>query len=340
MRPLIVVAGDVLVDVDICTTATRVTDDGLPVIAGFDSWTSQFGTKLDYAAFENETHISIGGAAAVARMAHGLGADVLLLGNSLAAHNRRGDWRDLYQPATAERPNSIWSMSISQWTEPSVKRRLLVDGKPVVRVDQDNRVPLTELAKATQGRIRARLRERPQGQPVYMILSDYAKGMLDNPQVIRDLVATVDPVELFVDPHSSRDLRSVREHFGACDVVALPWSNPQGVGRLDGVKRNLWKKRQDGMCLVDNALGGEQICVCPGDFGFWRCDLKDQPLDTCGCGDMAIAALAVARGEGAGWEHAVCFATAAAAEKTLVRGANPIPRSVVDARLNFVGLPS
>jgi hypothetical protein len=273
-------------------------------------------------------------------MAHGLGADVLLLGNSLASHNRRGVWRHLYQPVSEETPNSIWSLSISSYTEPSVKRRLLIDGKPVLRLDQDNRVPLTELAKATQTRIRAHLRNRPEGQPVYMILSDYAKGILDEPRVIRDLVATVDPVELFVDPHSSRELRSVREHFGACDVVALPWSNPQGVGRLDGVKHNLWKKRQDGMCLVENAIGGEHISVCPGDFGFFRCNLKDRPLDTCGCGDMAIAALAVARGEGASWEHATCFATAAAAEKTLVRGANPVPRSVVDARFNVAGSPS
>ena len=335
MRPLIVVAGDVLVDVDICATATRVTDDGLPVLAGFDSWTSQFGTKIDYAAFANETHVSLGGAAAVARMAYGLGADVLLLGNSLAAHNRKGVWRDLYQPATDETPNSIWSLSIAPYAEPSVKRRLLVDGKPVLRIDQDNRVPLTELAKATQGRIRARLNDRPEGQPVYLILSDYAKGILDEPRAIRDLVATVNPVELFVDPHSSRETPDL--HFGACDVMTFPWND---LKVRNSVKHLLLKRGPEGMRLVDTRQGGESVACHPSDFGFFRCDLKDRPLDTCGCGDMAIAALAVARGEGASWEHATCFATAAAAEKTLVRGANPVPRSVVDARFNIAGSPS
>lgn len=329
MRPLIVVAGDTLLDVDCFVEASRTTDDGLPIVQGEEAWTSQFGTKLDYAAFNCRTEHRLGGAAAVARMAYGLGASVLLLTNSVTANQRHSLFGDVFRKPDDD-GRFIWSVPIVAPGVPSTKRRLICDGAPRLRVDIDQRVELPRINDEVRKRIMNRSPSVPETQKVQLIFSDYGKGLLDSPEAIQDIIDVVEPDEIFVDPHHTRDITS--GHFGACSVMALPWRMycPSESRWPTGADRLLVKRGADGMGLVvrDRGLWKD---VGPDDIQWGQ----QQPMcDPCGCGDMAIAAFAVARGESLSWADATRFAACAAAEETLVWGANPVSRAVVDARFN------
>lgn len=288
-KPLIVVVGETMLDMDYELHSPPTTSpDGFPVY------------PVDFYSIRKNP----GGAAAVAWMAKALGADVRLV----------TQYDPAYVPAPAGVKDGIW------WCGPvSEKKRFIHNGKVLMRIDTDvriTRVPLSLLEAIS---------EECQGRPVYLILSDYGKGMFDRGVWAAAIRESVKPVESFGDPHRSRpSMRDASELLGRCTVLAQGTQDPYWH---DGMSDRVLRKDGPGGMKLFDEVGGYDCS--PRQFGMdpWTA------VDTCGCGDMAIAALAVARSEGQGWHDALKFATAAAAEKALVWGAVPVPRERVEARL-------
>lgn len=251
------------------------------------------------------TRRNVGGAAAVARMATALGADVRLVTR----------YDPEYVPEPAGIKDGLW------WAGPVCqKKRFIHNGKVLFRLDTDVRITSVPLL------VLDAIRKECADRPVYLILSDYGKGMFDRIAWADAIRASVNIVESFGDPHRSRSsMREASELLGRCTVLAQGTQDPYWHAGLSD--RRLKKRGHNGMMLFDD-LGAYEWS--PQQFGMD----PTTAVDTCGCGDMAIAALAVARSEGMRWNDALKFAVAAAAEEALVWGAVPVSRSVVNARLS------
>ncbi len=288
-QPLIVVVGETILDMDYeLQKPPETSPDGFPVY------------PVGYYA----TRKNVGGAAAVAGMAKAFGADVRLV----------TQYDPAYVPDPAGITQGLW------WRGPVCeKRRFIHDGKVVFRLDTDVRITRLPLS------VLEAIREECNGRPVYLILSDYGKGMFDRGLWAHSIRASVKVVESFGDPHRSRSsMREASELLGRCTVLAQGTQDPLWHSGLSD--RKLIKRGHNGMMLFDD-LGAYEWS--PQRFGMD----PSTAVDTCGCGDMAIAALAVARSEGMRWNDALKFAVAAAAEEALVWGAVPVSRSVVNERL-------
>ena len=251
------------------------------------------------------TRRNVGGAAAVAEMATALGADVRLVTQ--------------YDPAYV--PSRPGVDAILRWPGPMCeKKRFIHNGKVLFRLDTDVRITSVPLS------VLDAIREECQGRPVYLILSDYGKGMFDRIAWADAIRESANVVETFGDPHRSRSsMREASELLGRCTVLAQGTQDPYWHAGLSD--RVLKKSGPSGMSLFDDLGAYEWTPRC---FGMD----PTTAVDTCGCGDMAIAALAVARSEGIRWNDALKFAVAAAAEEALVWGAVPVSRSVVNERLS------
>ena len=286
-KPLIVVVGETILDVDYTIMPSTQSPDGFPV----------------YRKPQSGANYRFGGAAAVAGMVEELGGDVRLVTNI--------DGPRMGIPPGANGP---WAWDAVA----STKRRYVVSGRVAFRIDTDvqiTRVPLSVFDA---------IRQECTGRQVYLILSDYGKGMFDQWLWAHAIRASVKPVESFGDPHRSRSsMREASELLGRCTVLAQGTQDRFWHSGLS--ERVLEKRGQHGMQLLGEFGGYDSS---PQDFGMD----PTTAVDPCGCGDMAIAALAVARSEGMGWHDSLRFATAAAAEEALVWGAVPVSRSVVDAR--------
>lgn len=286
-KPLIVVVGETILDIDAVLKPVSSMD-------GFTVYNHDSGIR---------SRIGYGGAAAVAAMVKGLGGDVRLLtqydSSRGAPVGANSDW--------------AWDGGISE------KRRYISGGKVLMRLDTTctvSRVPAYVVDL---------IANECDGRSVYLILSDYGKGLFDAPGIAQALRSRLNPIESFGDPHRSRSsMVEASRLFGRCTVLAQGTQDPFWHSRLSD--RVLEKRGKHGMQL-HGEFGGYDSS--PQDFGMD----PTTAVDPCGCGDMAIAALAVARSEGMGWHDSLRFATAAAAEEALVWGAVPVSRSVVDARL-------
>lgn len=288
-KPLIVVVGETILDTDFVIDPPTESPDGFPVYQLPKTW----------------GYNRLGGAAAVAGMVKGLGGDVRLVTNV--------DGHDLGHAPGARGP-WVWEAAAS------TKRRFIVNGRVAFRIDTDVRITSVPLS------VLDAIREECNGRPVYLILSDYGKGMFDRGVLAAAIRESVNVVESFGDPHRSRSsMREASELLGRCTVLAQGTHDPYWHAGLSD--RRLHKRGQHGMSLFDD-LGAYECS--PQQFGMD----PTTAVDTCGCGDMAIAALAVARSEGMRWNDALRFAVAAAAEEALVWGAVPVSRSVVNARLS------
>lgn len=288
-KPLIVVVGETILDTDFVIDPPTESPDGFPV----------------YQLPQNGGTYRFGGAAAVAGMVKGLGGDVRLVTNV-----------DGYDMGRAPGASGPWAWEAAA----STKRRFIVSGRVAFRIDTDVRIKSMPLS------ILEAIRNECKDRPVYLILSDYGKGMFDRGVWAAAIRESVKPVESFGDPHRSRSsMREASELLGRCTVLAQGTQDPYWHAGLSD--RVLKKSGPSGMRLFDDL----------GAFGWSPQQFRMDPttaVDTCGCGDMAIAALAVARSEGMRWSDALKFAVAAAAEEALVWGAVPVSRSVVNERLS------
>ena len=289
-KPLVVVVGETMLDMDYeLRNPPETSPDGFPV----------------YPVGYYSTRKNVGGAAAVAGMVEALGADVRLA----------TQYDPAYVPDPAGITQGLW------WRGPVCeKKRFFHNGKVLFRLDTDVRITSVPLS------VLDAIREECNGRPVYLILSDYGKGMFDRGVWAAAIRESVKPVESFGDPHRSRSsMREASDLLGRCTVMAQGTQDAYWHAGLSD--RRLHKRGQHGMSLFDD-LGAYEWS--PQQFGMD----PTTAVDTCGCGDMAIAALAVARSEGMRWNDALKFAVAAAAEEALVWGAVPVSRSVVNERLS------
>lgn len=144
-----------------------------------------------------------------------------------------------------------------------IKRRLIVDGKVICRLDDD-----------VLGKPRGVL---PQGRVV--VLADYARGVLDDATM--DLIARqYAGREIIADWHPSRPL----EFYRCATALKASWDAPH-----DDDRPFIRTMGKDGILL--KLRGGSWL---------WPAQ-NESPLDCCGAGDMVLATLGVGRLQGMGW---------------------------------------
>ena len=147
-------------------------------------------------------------------------------------------------------------------------------------------------------------------------------------------------VRLFLDPTPPEDVDGAA--MRAADVITPDRAEAAAlVGRTD--TSELWpllaaaELHDAGARTVVVKLGATGAVLVDG----WRSrqipTLPIEPIDETGAGDVFMAALAVRRGEGAGWDDAVRFANVAAALSVASQGLLLPDRATVEAALADAG---
>lgn len=165
----------------------------------------------------------------------------------------------------------------TDFTAASVKKRIIVDGKVLCRIDKDKvSNPPLDLPPAK-----------------LVLLADYAKGVLDERTMAR-IATKYAGREIIADWHPSRPL----SFYKCATALKSSWRAPPPPDRPF-----IRTRGKDGLSLY---LDGSIV-------GHWPA-LNEHPLDCCGAGDMVLAALGYGRLQGWDWSECCQFASEKAAQ--------------------------
>jgi D-beta-D-heptose 7-phosphate kinase/D-beta-D-heptose 1-phosphate adenosyltransferase len=211
----------------------------------------------------------------------------------------------------------------------TVKTRIVAHNQQVVRVDREDRSPVSP-------QIAAALVERARSGVAWadaVLFSDYSKGVLTEPvvtEITRLARAAGKPV--FANPKPSslasyRDLALVTVNQSEAEAVTgLRLGNDS---LLEEAGRRLIELCRSEAVIV--TLGGRGLALFQAEKP-WR-QLPVVPLevyDPCGCGDSAIAAATLTRAAGADWVEAATVANLAGNAKVRKLGVVPVTRKEIE----------
>lgn len=240
----------------------------------------------------------LGGAANVARNAASLGAHVTLMG--LVGNDEAGE--QVRQLAQAD---GIVCNVLADDTVPTVlKMRVLGRQQQLLRVDFEQ-APSTQARRELYQCVRQAIHDHD-----IVVLSDYAKGVLDQVEELID-IATQAGVPVLVDPkgHMYQRYRratmmtpnriEMRDAIGYWDSEAELHQRAQRLRQDLQLEALLVTRSEEGMSLFTHD-GMEHVDA-----------YAHEVFDVSGAGDTVLATLAVARASGLGWSDAMYWANRA-----------------------------
>ncbi|MDE6917489.1 MAG: bifunctional hydroxymethylpyrimidine kinase/phosphomethylpyrimidine kinase, partial [Lachnospiraceae bacterium] len=286
----VLVVGDLMVDEYITGKVGRISPEApVPV--------------LNYRA----TQRSAGGASNVALNMHAMGGKLLVAG--IAGADESGMWlREFLESA------SIGTEGIVAETGrmTTVKTRFATKAQQLLRVDREDNSPAQE---GTQAKILDYI-ARHIGAWDAVVLSDYCKGVFDNPDFVRAIIRVCNENHVLVTVDSKS--RSI-EAFQHADFVKpnnLELENAVNVKILDAMSLD-----QAGWAYLERS-GAKRIIVTRGaegisifERGSGRRDYASkavQVFDVTGAGDTVISAVTLGLASGLSIDDAVVLANIAA----------------------------
>lgn len=212
----------------------------------------------------------------------------------------------------------------------TVKTRILAHNQQVVRVDREERSPVS--SEAADALIAGAAAALPGVDAV--LFSDYSKGVLTGPVVAEIRALARDAGKpVFANPKPAgianyRDFSLISVNQSEAEAIT-------GIGLSDNSRVGEAGEELLRICAAEAAivtLGGRGLAL----FEVGR-DWKHLPVvplevyDPCGCGDSAIAAAALARTAGADWIEAASVANFAGNAKVRKRGVVPVTRKEIES---------
>lgn len=289
---MITVVGDIMLDTYIYGSSIRVSPEcaSAPVIKEF-----------------NTTH-SVGGAGNTAINIRQLGQQVRVV----AAFNKSSKLNQLL--ASHEVP----FIPIPNYNQDVVKTRIYSNGQYIARLDYDYEVECfySEIVKAVF--------DRPTD---LIVLSDYNKGTIQNPQEIIQK-ANERGIAVLVDPKKELECYSgafvlkpnYKEFVEWADLSDEPLSSEILLDAVQTLKvQNL---------IVTLGDQGSLLATANGSFEIFKAH-SVKTVDTTGAGDSYLAGLAVALNEGKSIRKAIKFATRVAGIAVTKRGTAYVKRNEI-----------
>jgi rfaE bifunctional protein kinase chain/domain len=298
----VLVLGDCMLDQYLWGRATRISPEA-PVLV------------VEQAA----TTYAPGGAGNAAANIAALGGEAILV--SLVGEDRPGErLQDELERRGVCRQNLLPQL----YRPTTIKTRIMAQGRQVLRVDREERTPVSAATAAAL--IEGFRRELARADAV--LLSDYGKGLLI-PAVVAAVVEGAQAAgrPVFANPKPSS--------IGCYVGLSLVSLNQVEAEAVTGLCLSGWGAVEQAGERLLQLCTAEAVIITLGERGLALFQaagpsrhLPAVPLevyDPCGCGDSAIAAAALARAAGADWEEAAVLANLAGAAKARKLGVAPVP---------------
>jgi rfaE bifunctional protein kinase chain/domain len=295
-RPRVLVVGDVMLDRYVYCQTTERENPEFP------------GRKIrQFRSSEDR----LGGAAAVAAMCAGLGADVSLAGS--VGNDRQGlVVRELLDDEGIE-------YRLPDVVSPVTTLKLrIVCGKAIERIDRDafirTNARLTECGIAPWSWAAGLV---AMGHVQAVLIADYAKGFCQVQELRRLLfTAAMAGIPTFVDP--TRGLADWDRYRGA-------WVLKSNLSEYRELTHSAREEAWLTFRRIVVTAGGRGLYLRRGERGFrsFRTQSR-QAVDACGAGDQVLATLGCATAAGVGLELACELANRAAGLSVMRRGVNPV----------------
>ncbi len=286
----ILVVGDVMVDEYIWGRVSRVSPEApVPVVL-------RQGSSLEP-----------GGAANVVRTLLSLGADVSLAG--CTGRDPDGEWlRERLQSEGVD----IQGLLVSDEKPTTVKTRIIAHKQQVVRVDTEDKYPLSD---EEASRFVSLVNDAAESADA-VILSDYAKGVLNKatlPAIIesclsKELIVAVDPTVKHTDLYSRATVLTPNHHEAAI-MAGREMETEDDVEEVGSVLMErlgcqylVMTRGEDGMTVFTAADGS--IAHIPA--------VAREVYDVTGAGDTVIGSLTLALAAGGGIVDSVLLSNYAA----------------------------
>lgn len=265
----VLVLGDLMVDEYIIGKVNRISPEApIPVL--------NFGEK----------RLEAGGASNVANNMHSLGCDVFISG--VAAKDEAGEWLRSHLMQSGIHTSGI----IEEAGRPtSVKTRFATKGQQLLRMDNEKTICINE---KVQNQILEYIQKKlPQLDAV--VLSDYRKGVLDNPEFVAKLIRICNENHVLISIDSkSRNI----EAFQGADFVKpnnLELEEAVGIKITDDNSLDrageIYLKRSGTKCLIVTR-GAMGISVfLPGKKRIDFSSETAQVFDVTGAGDTVISTI-------------------------------------------------
>lgn len=270
----VMIVGDVMLDRYLYGSVTRISPEApVPV--------------LDY----ERTDHKLGGAANVALNILAMGGDVTLVG--LTGDDEESMiFRKLLQDAAIPDQGLITDYGRNT----TLKTRVMARGQHLLRVDREDRAPLSkEMDQQIQNVIRRMVEEQP---PDGIVLQDYNKGLLTRGVIEKTIqLARERNIPVFVDPKIAHV-----QSFAGCSVFK---PNLQEANQILGYDisvdpMGLEKAATDLQSLLDHTLtlitlsDKGLFLKRKGNPGIYQASVPQEIADVCGAGDTVISALTLA----------------------------------------------
>jgi len=251
------------------------------------------------------TSVAAGGAANVAANVVGLGAETFLVG----IVGEDAEAKNLAEILENSKISADYLISIDN-RQTSVKTRIIAHSQQVVRLDQENTLPIS----AHEAENILKEIENVFEEADIVIISDYAKGFLVENLLSRLITKCNGKKKILVDPKG----KDYTKYKGATLLTPNQKEATEACG-LEESELNVIEKA--GKILLEN-ISTESILITQGEKGMtlfqnngetYKFDaLARKVYDVTGAGDTVIAALAVAIGAGLNFFEAARIANIAA----------------------------
>lgn len=210
----------------------------------------------------------------------------------------------------------------------TVKTRVMAHHQQVVRLDREDRTPLSDsMAAALVARVQAEL---PGADAV--LISDYSKGVLAGsvvPAVLELARQAGRPVFANPKPAGLGQYRGLTYlQLNQSEAEAASGTRLTGIEDAARAGRLLVERCDAEAVLI--TLGARGLAVFEADRS-WRHlpVVSAEVYDACGCGDTCIAAATLARAAGADWPEAAVVANLAGNAKVAKLGVVPVTREEI-----------
>ncbi len=307
----VLIVGDVMLDRYWWGTVSRISPEApVPVV------------KLD------RTSVAAGGAANVAANVVGLGAQTLMVG--LIGNDAEGKVLSEILEASKISPDYLITLNNRQT---SVKTRIIAHSQQVVRVDDENVAPISQI----EAELIFENVEKIFDEADIVIISDYAKGFLIE-NLLSRLITKCDSEnkKILVDPKG----KDYSKYRGATLLTPNQKEATDACG-FDEFEENLVEKA--GKTLLEK-ISTDSILITQGEKGMTLFQhsgeshrfeaLARNVYDVTGAGDTVIATLAVAIGAGLNFYDAAEIANIAAGLVVEQIGTTAITLAMLEHALN------
>lgn len=271
--------------------------------------------------------VAPGGAANVAANVAGLGATPILLG----AIGSDSEARELQRSLTEKNIDPCHLVKL-RGRPTIVKTRIVAHGQQIVRVDQEERLNLTEKEE--------RQVARAIGEVIHsvdlIVISDYGKGFLSN-RVLQELISRGRDADkaIIVDP-KGRDYQKYRN-----STLITP--NRREASLASGLDEHADDMISSAGRSLQQECGIENVLITQGENGMTlfladneRFDIPAASVETydvTGAGDTVVATLAVALASGLQLKDSAILANAAAGEVVQHVGTTSVTREMLQTAL-------